>query len=105
MKVRRCNVCQKYKWWYDFGMNRIAWSGITTKCRDCLKAYDRAHRKKVVRWQDVVYGQYDTTKERHCTKCHKILPLENFYADHISVKGQQCYGSWCSRCRKIFRER
>lgn len=85
--MKQCNTCLITKPYEDFPVNNAAKDGRGTYCRECSRAYSKAHYHKTYKRkfakEKIVNGK------RYCAICKEYKDLDNFRKYNMS---------WCIDC-------
>ena len=112
-KQKRCRRCKKWKDESEFGKHRTSKDGLSIRCRDCDRAYDRErYRKDMKSVKDRLrYEQRHRivagVKQRLCCRCKKWKD-ENQYCRSRRSKDElqwQCKECESEYARKYYRQK
>jgi hypothetical protein len=96
MNMKKCNVCQSDKESADFDASSTSADGLTAKCKDCRRAYNRA---AYYRSRDGLPGLRPPAPAvgdaKACRDCGRVLPPDAFPRFKRSADGR---GTYCKPC-------
>jgi len=85
---RQCSKCEVFKLWSGFSKNKHGTRGYQSWCRDCLREYTGAKKKK----------EYTITKDgRECSECG-VFKLWQYF--HVRRDLSTGHASACKNCMK-----
>lgn len=87
-KTKVCNKCGLEKHTSSFYKQSSKRDGLNPRCRDCLKEYKK---------QLALQNKNSNIKEKKCSKCGIIKPLDSFHAQAIGKGGKSAQCKDCTR--------
>lgn len=91
--LKRCSHCGVQKPLTEFTKNKSEKDGYWVWCKKCCTKYNKIRWAKAHPPKPVI--AYDSTIEKPCPKCKRILPLNSFSPDW---RGKHGRSSWCHEC-------
>jgi hypothetical protein len=88
-----CYTCKKEKPTNQFYKDKGYITGLSKRCRDCVKKY-LSTRDKKIREKNMETG-IDLTGTKRCTKCGNVFTKDVFYKDLGKPDGLT---AWCRFC-------
>ena len=97
LKEMKCRICKRVLPISNFSKSRDMKKGYYSHCKDCHKKMDKEFQK---RWENerkkkMLEFTLETSLEKKCNICGKVLPLSKFWPRRASKDG---YSHYCMDC-------
>jgi hypothetical protein len=95
-ETKKCAKCKEEKSKDDFGKDKNRTDGLSCYCKPCKSAKTKEYGKKIrEEKENSDPNDQSDIKEKKCTKCEELLPLDNFHAKTGSKDEKQPI---CKKC-------
>lgn len=102
---RPCSRCKLIKPLDEFDINSSGYLGHDSECSECKRRrgelYRRSKGVKASRTVPVLTDGYGAPTHRECSRCNKMLPLEQFNKHKLAYLGIHPYCKECSSARHL----
>lgn len=95
-ETKKCAKCKEEKSKDEFGKDKNRTDGLSCYCKPCKSAKTKEYGKKIrEEKENSDPNDQSDIKEKKCTKCEELLPLDNFHAKTGSKDEKQPI---CKKC-------
>ena len=95
---KKCIKCKEILPISYFHMSKIAKDKLRSYCKICCSVINAEYRNKHKKITKTKYNQYpNTDTDKHCSKCDKYQPFDNFGLDN---RQKDKLMAWCKDCIK-----
>lgn len=94
--AKSCGKCKELKSLSFFHKTkRCKLTGTVSSCGACLKDFHHKYYRKNTRTFKSNYDENGLVVSRECSKCKKLMTIDNF---HMHKKGKDGYNAYCVEC-------